>query len=393
MSTKCHATSAFQAQDLVPPDVSFDVTRRFLADNNDNKINLGQGTYRDENGQPWVLPSVKMAKASLDEFNHEYLPILGFQPFRDEAADSSCQSLSGTGALLLVTLALKKLQSAPDTIYITDPTWVNHHLMFSTIGYKVKVLPCYKDGTFDFDAYTACLRQAKAGSPVVLHTCAHNPTGCDPTKEQWKLIGSIMKENRLFPIFDSAYLGFNSGSFDEDAWPIRYFMEELSVELAVCLSMAKSMGLYGERIGLVSFATLTRESSQIAESVLQSVQRSTITAPPAYGARVATAILSTPSIRKQWQKDLITMSSRIRLMRKCAYEELVRLQTPGDWSCIIHQTGMFAFLGISKTQIKHLEKKHHVFMLETSRLSVAGLNEHNVRRFAEALDETVRHVI
>jgi aspartate aminotransferase len=265
--------------------------------------------------------------------------------------------LSGTGALLLVALALKKLQSAPDTIYITDPTWVNHHLMFSTIGYKVKVLPCYKDGAFDFDAYTACLRQAKAGSPVVLHTCAHNPTGCDPTKEQWKLIGRIMRENRLFPIFDSAYLGFNSGSFEEDAWPIRYFMEELSVELAVCLSMAKNMGLYGERIGLVSFATLTRESSRIAESVLQSVQRSTITAPPAYGARVATAVLSTPSIREQWQKDLVTMSSRIRLMRKRAYEELVRLQTPGDWSCIINQTGMFAFLGISKTQIKHLESE------------------------------------
>jgi aspartate aminotransferase len=105
MSTKCHATSAFQAQDLVPPDVSFDVTRRFLADNSENKINLGQGTYRDENGQPWVLPSVKMAKASLDEFNHEYLPILGFQPFRDEA---SRLLYKGTRALNENTVSVQK---------------------------------------------------------------------------------------------------------------------------------------------------------------------------------------------------------------------------------------------------------------------------------------------
>lgn len=238
---------------------------------------------------------------------------------------------------------------------MTDPTWVNHKMIFASIGLQVGALPCYKLGAFDFDAYTEALRKAKPGSPVVLHTCAHNPTGCDPTREQWKAIGAIFAEKDLFPVFDSAYLGFNSGSFDEDAWPIRYFLDELKLEVAVCLSMAKNMGLYGERIGLVSCALSSAQAARIATSVMERVQRSTITAPPAYGARVAAAVLSTPAIREQWSKDLVEMSTRIVRIRKCLHEELIRLQTPGDWSHIVRQTGMFAYIGISKAQIRHLE--------------------------------------
>ncbi|KAM0540805.1 hypothetical protein ACHAPJ_013493, partial [Fusarium lateritium] len=227
--------------------------------------------------------------------------------------------------------------------------------MFTTIGYEVGKLPCYRNGAFDFDAYISALKDAKPGSPVVLHTCAHNPTGCDPTREQWKVIGATIADRKLFPIFDSAYLGFNSGSFSDDAWPVRYFSEELNVELAVCLSMAKNMGLYGERIGLVTCVLPSTSAAQVATSVLQKVQRSTITSPPAYGARVAAQVLGTPSIREQWAKDLVVMSSRIRAVRRQLYEELVRLDTPGDWSHVIKQTGMFAYIGISKSQIYHLE--------------------------------------
>jgi aspartate aminotransferase len=162
----------------------------------------------------------------------------------------------------------------------------------------------------------------------------------------------------LFPIFDSAYLGFNSGSFDEDAWPIRYFLEKLDIEVTVCLSLAKNMGLYGERIGLVTCALSSSSAAKVAQSMIQNVQRATITAPPAYGARVAAAILGTPSIREQWAEDLVVMSSRIRKMRKRLYEKLQRLQTPGDWSHIVRQTGMFAYLGVSKTRVKYLEGQY-----------------------------------
>lgn len=130
-------------------------------------------------------------------------------------------------------------------MYITDPTWSNHRLLFSNLGYEVQDLPYYRDGGFDYDGYIAGLREAEPNSIVVLHACAHNPTGYDPSKEQWKEIISVINEKRIFPVLDAAYLGFNSGSVDDDAWVIRYIVDELNLEAAVCLSFAKNMGLYG----------------------------------------------------------------------------------------------------------------------------------------------------
>jgi len=153
--------------------------------------------------------------------------------------------LSGTGALLLAGMALKKAESGITEVIITEPTWSNHELLFSSMGFNVSKLPYYKAGTFDFEGYIQALRSAPSGAAVVLHTCAHNPTGCDPSKEQWKEIAAVVQEKRLFPIFDSAYLGFNSGSYHDDAWAIRYFVDELGLEASICLSFAKSMGLYG----------------------------------------------------------------------------------------------------------------------------------------------------
>lgn len=158
---------------------------------------------------------------------------------------ATCQSLSGTGALHLAGLALKKANPTLNTALITEPTWSNHDLLFSSLGFEVIKLPYYKTGAFDFPSYMAALRAAPSGSVIVLHSCAHNPTGCDPSKEQWKEIATVIAEKRMFPVFDSAYLGFNSGNVDEDAWAIRYFIEELKMEASVCLSFAKSMGLYG----------------------------------------------------------------------------------------------------------------------------------------------------
>jgi aspartate aminotransferase len=245
--------------EFIPPDAIFEVTKNYLADNNPNKVNIGAGTYRDENGKPWTLPSVRMAKERLGECDHEYLPIAGLKSFRDAAVDlvfhdtkaleedriASCQALSGTGALLLAGLALKKANATFKTVYITDPTWSNHDLLFQSLGFEVKKLPYYKDGAFDFENYMQTLRSAETSSIIILHSCAHNPTGCDPSKAQWKEIASVIKDRGLFPVFDSAYLGFNSGSVEEDAWAIKYFVEDLELEASIAMSFAKSMGLYG----------------------------------------------------------------------------------------------------------------------------------------------------
>ncbi|KAK2925933.1 aminotransferase [Fusarium oxysporum f. sp. vasinfectum] len=390
MSAQQH--SAFGAAEYIPPDPIFEVTKRFNADQNPQKVNLGQGTYRDENAKPWVLPSVREAEKLIGNAGHEYLPIEGLQSFRDEATKllfhdtsalkenriASCQSISGTGSLLLAGLVLRKANSGIENIIITDPTWSNHDLLFKEIGFNVVKAPYYKDRSFDFEGYIGALKKADKRSAVVLHACAHNPTGCDPTHDQWKQIAAVIKENGIFPIIDSAYLGFNSGNYDEDAWAIKYIIEDLGLEAAICMSFAKNMGLYGERVGLTAIVTKAEDAKRTVFSLLQNAQRQTVSNPPVYGARIAATVLGNSELLKQWHKDLVTMSSRIRSMRKKLYDELVRLGTPGDWSHIVNQTGMFGYTGISKPQIERLEEQYHIYMANTSRISLAGLNDHNV---------------
>ena len=239
-------------------------------------------------------------------------------------------------------------------MYITEPTWSNHELLFQSSGFVVEKLPYYKDGAFDSAGFMSALRASIPGSAIVLHSCAHNPTGVDPSRAQWKEIAAVIKERKLFPILDSAYLGFNSGSVDEDAWALRYLINEVGLEACVALSFAKSMGLYGERIGMVAIVSKTSEIARKLDLILENVQRATISSPAVHGARIVSTVLSTPEIKRQWDTDLITMSTRIRTMRHTLYNHLVRLQTPGDWSHIIKQTGMFGYTGISSDQIRYM---------------------------------------
>ncbi|ROW02404.1 hypothetical protein VMCG_06074 [Cytospora schulzeri] len=400
--------SLFEAAEFLQPDAIFDVLRRYGLDTFADKVNVSAGAYRDEQGKPWFLPSVLMAEKKIAGGDHEYLPMMGMRAFRDavynmllhdtkalaEGRLAGVQSLSGTGALLLAGMALKKAKTGIKNVYLTDPTWPNHALLFETMGFNVKWLPYYdpKTCSLDYDAYIGAIRAVEPHSAVVLHSCAHNPTGCDPSREQWQEIGGVFQSQGIFPIFDAAYLGFNAGSVDEDAWAIRHFVEDLGLELAICTSFSKNMGLYGERVGTVTFVTATSEAAVTVESILDSSQRATISTPPLYGARIAEAVLNTPEIRKQWAEDLVTMSGRIMSMRMKLFEELTRLGTPGDWSHIVKQSGMFGFLGLTPAQVKHLEKEYHVYMASSSRISIAGLNEGNVEYFAKALDATVRTI-
>lgn len=270
------------------------------------------------------------------------------------------QSLSGTGALLLAGMALKRANPAARTIYITNPTWPNHELLFETMGFSVQHLAYYNSQTRSFDAekFLDGLKTAEPSSPVIFHACAHNPTGCDPSHKQWSQIADVVRTRNLFPVFDSAYLGFNSGNVDKDAWAIRYFTEELGMEAAVCMSFSKSMGLYGERAGAVMFVAATPELSLTMQSILENAQRATISTPPLYGARIAEVVLRKPEIRKQWADDLLTMSGRIATMRGRLFEELQKLgQGHRDWDHIVKQTGMFSYLGISPDMVEYLESK------------------------------------
>jgi len=411
-------THAFDDILLAPPDAIFQLTARYKADSHPQKVNLGVGAYRDNNGKPWVLPVVKKAKALLQEqpdIDHEYLSIVGLPDFTKPSAklifgaDSSAikedrvasvQTISGTGANHLGGLFLEKYykpwnsKSGKDKIvYLSNPTWANHKAIFANIGCSTVDYPYYDKKTIglDFDGYKSFLaNKVEEGAVVLLHACAHNPTGVDPTREQWKEIAEIFKKRQLFAFFDCAYQGFASGDLDNDAWAVRHFISE-RIPLLVCQSYAKNAGLYGERIGCLNVVGKDAEEAKKILSQLSVLQRSEISNPPAFGGRIVSMLLNEPKMFEQWKEDVKTMSYRIIDMRKALYELLTnKLQTPGDWKHITNQIGMFSFTGLNPDQCNALVEKAHIYLTANGRISMAGLNTNNIEYVAECIDKVVR---
>ena len=307
------------------------------------------------------------------------------------------QAVSGTGALHLGALFLSKFYkpNTDRTVYVSDPTWPNHFQIFSNVGLSYKTYPYFSKETkgLDFDGLVNTIQNANEGSIVVLHACAHNPTGVDLTQDQWKKLAEIIRSKKHFPFFDTAYQGFASGDLSRDGWAIRYFVEQ-GFELCIAQSYAKNFGLYGERAGCFHFvappssdgaSTAARVASQLAI-----LQRSEISNPPAYGARIASLVLNTPELFAQWEEDLRTMSGRIIEMRKALRSKLEELGTPGTWNHITDQIGMFSFTGLTEQQVLKLREDSHIYMTKNGRISMAGLNSHNVEYVAKAFDKAVR---
>jgi aspartate aminotransferase len=280
------------------------------------------------------------------------------------------------------------------SIYLSNPTWANHNQIFSNVNLPIKTYPYFHKETkrLDFDGMMETLNSAPEHSIFVLHACAHNPTGVDAT-DQWKQIAQVMKQKKHFPFFDSAYQGFASGDLDQDAWAIRHFVE-LGFELCIAQSYAKNFGLYGERAGCFHFITgansdatetITRIGSQLAI-----LQRSEISNPPAYGARIASLVLNDEALFAEWKENLRTMSGRIIEMRKQLRGKLEELKTPGTWNHITEQIGMFSFTGLTEEQVLKIRKDAHVYMTKNGRISMAGLNSHNVEYVAEAINQVIK---
>ncbi|KAI2776384.1 PLP-dependent transferase [Daldinia loculata] len=399
-----------------PEDPLFGLVRAFRADEDPSKVDLSIGVYRDDNAKPWILSVVKKADDILHddpELNHEYAPISGIASFTSKAAElilggadspaikekrvASFQTISGTGAVHLGALFLAKFYQGNKTVYLSDPTWANHHQIFTNVGLPIASYPYFSKETrgLDFEGMKSALLGAPERSVVLLHACAHNPTGVDPTLEQWKEIAEVIRLKNHFPFFDSAYQGFASGDLLRDNAAVRYFVEQ-GFEFVVAQSFAKNFGLYGERAGCFHVvtapasdaeATITRIASQL--SILQ---RSEISNPPLYGARIASIILNDPKLFSEWEENLKTMSGRIISMRKALRSKIEELNTPGTWNHITDQIGMFSFTGLSETQVQKIRSDYHIYMTKNGRISMAGLNTRNVEYVAKAINAIVRDV-
>jgi len=259
------------------------------------------------------------------------------------------QTISGTGAVHLGALFLAKFYPRPNNqaVFVSNPTWANHFQIFGNVNLPTKTYPYFDAASkgLDFNGMISAIESADEGSVVLLHACAHNPTGIDPTQEQWKQIAEVMKRRHQFPFFDTAYQGFASGDLAKDAWSIQYFVDQ-GFEMCIAQSFAKNFGLYGERAGCFHFiAAPSPQAEDVAKRVssqLAILQRSEISNPPAYGARIASTVLNDEKLFALWEQDLRTMSGRIMDMRAALKNKLVELKTPGNWDHITNQIGMFS---------------------------------------------------
>ncbi|KAK4498344.1 hypothetical protein PRZ48_011002 [Zasmidium cellare] len=390
-----------------PKDPMFGLSAAYRADTDPKKVDLGVGAYRDNNAKPWVMPVVKKADEILrqtPDLNHEYLPIAGLNeylsasqqlvfgedsPILKDHRVATMQTISGTGALHLGARFLHKFfpESEAKRVYVSSPPYVNHLPILHDARLETGFYPYYTPTTksLDFENLLSTLETIPRNSIVLLHACAHNPTGVDPTQSQWRQIASVMRERHHLPFFDSAYQGFASGDLDADAWAIRHFASLDFPALLVAQSYAKNFGLYGERTGCLHVVTQEAELAGRIGSQMEKLQRVNISTPPAYGARIASTILNSPALFAEWQSDLKTMSGRIVEMRK-ALRSLLENGKGGEgkWKHLTEQTGMFCYTGLDPEQVRQLREQWHVYLTGDGRVSVSGLNWGNVRYVAEA---------
>ncbi|KTW28067.1 hypothetical protein T552_01929 [Pneumocystis carinii B80] len=400
--------SLFADIPFIKKDVIFGLMEIYRDDDFENKVDLSVGIYRDEYGNTTPLSCVKKAESMLisdPEYNHEYLAIDGFYPFIEHSKKlifgkesplikngcvSSIQTISGTGANHLGALFMS-IYNKRKICYFSKPTWSNHHPIFGHVGFTVKEYPYFDKSTcgLDFEGMIGTLQEAPENSIVLLHVCAHNPTGVDPSREQWIKICDVMQEKKLFPFFDVAYQGFVSGDLDEDVWPIRHFSER-GLELSVCHSFSKNFGLYGQRCGCFHLVTKSSEIAKNVQSQLVRLQRNEISSPPSHGAKIVSLILDSEELTQELKFNILEMWGRIRKMRELFYQELIKLGTPGSWDHIIKQVGMFSYLNMSEKHIRRLHDEFHIYMPPNGRISMAGLRLGNIEYVAKAFDTVIR---
>jgi aspartate aminotransferase len=389
-----------------PADPILGVAEAFKADTHEAKVNVGIGAYRDDSGTPWVLPSVREAERRIVEakLDNEYAAITGVPAFVNAAKNlaygsdsdavqnkkvAALQSLSGTGALRLAAgfLATNAGASGPPTVMFPNPTWGNHFPIFGHAGLKTKTYRYWNPETkgIDMKGLIEDIKNEPAGV-VVLHACAHNPTGVDPTMEQWAEISKVCKDAGHFVIFDNAYQGFASGDTERDVASVRQFIAD-GHNIGLCQSFAKNFGLYGQRVGQFSILCEDADEATRVESQLKIIARAVYSNPPVHGARIVSTILDDPVLNSQWRGEIKLMSNRINEMRTALRDGIIAAGSKHNWEHITNQIGMFSYTGLSAEQCDLMTKNHHIYLTRNGRISMAGVTTSNVGHLANAVHE------
>ncbi len=379
---------------LAAPDAVFGLNQAIRADPRPGKVNLTVGLYRTETLTTPVLNCVKKAEKELliSEKSKEYLPLDGDKEYLECAGEllfgenvwpeskeriAKVQTVGGTSALR-VGGELFLREKIGDSIYLPDATWPNHRNIFTSAGLKVEIYPYYdrQKQTLEFQMMCAYLEKLAPRSIVLLHACCQNPTGADLDLDQWEKLSVLMLKKRLIPFFDMAYQGFGHG-VARDADSVRLFARE-GHEMLVAYSFSKNFSLYAERVGaLFAVCDSHKESSSILSRMITTI-RPNYSNPPQHGARVVATILQKPELKKEWEKELDEMRTRVQVMRAALVTRLNAKATKGDFDFLNRQLGLFSFSGLSSLQVDRLIKEYAIYMTSDGRINMAGLNWDNI---------------
>jgi aspartate aminotransferase len=391
-----------------PPDPILGLSVAFNSDKFEKKVNLGVGAYRDSNGKPFVLSSVRYAQSKQLNKDLEYAPIDGIPSFIQATQKlafgnnedlinrtTTVQTLSGTGSLRLGAEFIrhnKQSMNSP-TIYIPNPTWPNHKNILTHAGLPWAQYNYYDTQTnkINWNNMIWDIQNAPSGSVMLFHACAHNPTGADPDIKQWEDLALLCKEKNHVVWFDSAYQGFASGDPVKDSQSYNIFIN-YGHNIILSQSYAKNMGLYGMRVGALSIVTNNQEEKANVLGNLKSIIRPIYSNPPIEGARIVSDIINNVELNELWYKEIKIMADRINEMRVLLKQKLEKMGSRKDWSHITNQIGMFCYTGLTKEQVERLIGEFHIYLTSDGRISMAGVTPQNIDYIAECIHKVTSDV-
>ena len=391
--------------DHVPPyagDPILSLMERYQTDLRPQKVSLSIGVYLDEAGRLPLLPSVRQAETALLQAigPRPYLPIEGLADFRSGTQRllfgathdavtggriATLQTLGGSGALK-VGADFLRLYFPQAEVWVSHPTWDNHHPLFEGAGFTVRPYPYYDPATggLRFDEMLATLNTLPRHSVVLLHACCHNPTGVDLSAAQWLALIPVLRDRGLIPFVDIAYQGFGDG-LDEDAFALRA-LADAGLQFFVANSFSKNFSLYGERCGGLSVVCTDRQAADTVLSQLKATVRRNYSTPPTHGARVVSRVLQTPELFAQWAAETVQMRLRIVAMRQRLHAVLNEVfQGRRNFNYLLTQRGMFSYTGLCEAEVNRLRYEHAVYLVRSGRMCLSGLTVNNVDHVAQAM--------
>ena len=388
----------FETLQPVQPDAILGLITEHKNDPREQKVDLGVGVFRTAEGETPVLDVVKVAEQRLvdTQDSKAYIGTAGDPDFNaamqeltfGSAVDTdrtiTIQAPGGSGSLRVAASLI--LRARPDaTVWASEPTWANHFPLLGGAGLTLKSYPYYdtRNHIINVDQMLDTLSRVPAGDLVLLHACCHNPSGLDPTEDEWRAIADVIVERELVPFIDMAYQGF-ANSLAADAFAVRH-LAGLVPEMIVTNSCSKNFGLYRDRVGTLSIITADAESRATVNSQVNNVVRTIYSVPPDHGAVVVALILNDPELKAAWRLELAAMRARLREMRVLLNDALRARAPDHDFSHLVRATGMFCFLGVNPEQVARLKTEFGVYMVDSSRINIAGITAGNVNYLADAI--------